>query len=329
MTSCTEKELPEVETNAVTNIDISEATFNASIKNDGGTDIIIKGFVWGLEENITLSSNMGFSENGAGSNNYSHELTNLETETAYYVKAYATNEIGTAYGDAISFTTLPEPWNGEPCPDCETITDADGNLYRTVQMGNQCWLAENLKTTKYNDNETIQVVVDNNEWKNLNTGACCVYNNEASNKDDYGMLYNNYAVETGKLCPEGWHVATDNEWKTLEGFADSQYGIDDEVWHNEGWRGSDTGRKLKTSDVWYSGTDEQGTDNFGFGAFPAGQRNADNGAFERINEWGLWWAAKEQGETNVYRRHMSNHEDNIARFPSNPVSGYAVRCVKD
>lgn len=329
LTSCTQKELPEVITNAATDISISGATLNASISNNGGSDIQFRGLVWGTNENITLSSNLGFSDNGTGDGDYSYDITGLQPANVYYFRAYATNEIGTAYGEVLSFTTLSEPWNGVPCPDCETITDVDGNLYRTVQVGEQCWMAENLKTTKYNDNTIIQVVVDNNEWKDLAAGACCVYGNEVSYKDDYGMLYNYYAIESGKLCPEGWHVATDNEWKTLEGFADSEIEMNDAVWNSDGWRGSDAGKKLKTTDVWYSGTDEQGTDNFGFGAVPAGQRNADNGVFERINEWGLWWSAKNDNEPNVYRRHMSNHEDNIARFPSNPVSGYSVRCVKN
>ena len=102
-----------------------------------------------------------------------------------------------------------------PTPKTGTVTDIDGNTYKTVQIGTQTWMAENLRTTKYNDGEAIPYVTDNSVWVKLETPAYCYYNNDISNKKMFGALYNWYTVNTGRLCPSGWHVPTDAEWTTL------------------------------------------------------------------------------------------------------------------
>ena len=124
----------------------------------------------------------------------------------YYVRAYATNESGTGYGNEISFVS-------------GTVTDVDENIYHIVSIGNQIWMVENLKTTKYNDGSTIPHVTDSTLWEQLTSPAYCWFDNhEMDNKDTYGALYNYYAVETEKLCPKGWHVQTDYEWLVLTEF---------------------------------------------------------------------------------------------------------------
>ena len=128
----------------------------------------------------------------------------LNDVTTYYVRAYATNDAGTGYGMAMSLKTL------------DGINDIDGNAYNKVTIGRQTWLVENLRTTKYNDGTLIPLVQDNTAWSNLITpGYCWFDNDEVANKNPYGALYNWYAVNTGKLCPSGWHVPTDTEWTTL------------------------------------------------------------------------------------------------------------------
>ena len=97
-----------------------------------------------------------------------------------------------------------------------SITDTDGNVYTSVAIGTQVWMVENLKTTKYNDNSAIPLVTDNTAWGNLSTSGYCWYSNDIANKTAYGALYNWYAVNTSKLCPTGWHVPIDAEWKILE-----------------------------------------------------------------------------------------------------------------
>ncbi|HNY45148.1 MAG TPA: fibrobacter succinogenes major paralogous domain-containing protein [Bacteroidales bacterium] len=329
LNSCKKEEIPTLKTGEVSNITENSATLSAKVSKDGDSEIIVRGFVWNTTKNPSLEANIGFSENGSGVGDFTHNVEGLMSETTYYVRAYATNEIGTAYGNEVSFTTNAPSWNGTPCTDCETITDIDGNIYRTVKIGTQCWLADNLKTTKYNDGTEIQNVTLNTEWNVLSTGAFCWYNNDANNKENYGALYNYYAVETGKLCPEGWHVATDNEWKELEGFVDSEYKVGNSIWNNESWRGSDVGIRLKASYFWLGGSQQDKSDSHGFSALPGGVRNGDTGGFERLEEWGLWWSSKNDVETNVYRRNLEKNKDNIARFPSNPKSGYSIRCIKN
>ena len=100
----------------------------------------------------------------------------------------------------------------------EEVLDIDGNIYHTVIIGNQIWLAENLKTTKYNDGTPVSLVTDNTGWINLSTPGYCWYDNDITNRETYGALYNWYAVQTGKLCPKGWHVPSDAEWTVLTDF---------------------------------------------------------------------------------------------------------------
>ena len=99
----------------------------------------------------------------------------------------------------------------------DTITDIDGNVYEIIKIGNQWWMAENLKVTRYSNGDAIPNITDGSEWTNLTTGAYCVYNNENNNNSTYGLLYNWYAIADGRnIAPEGWHIPTDAEWKELE-----------------------------------------------------------------------------------------------------------------
>ncbi len=129
-------------------------------------------------------------------------------------------------------------------PAAGTVTDNDGNVYHTVAIGKQVWMAEDLKTTKYNDGTPIPLVTDGTAWVNLNTPGCCWYNNDADTyKATYGALYNWYAVNTGKLAPAGWRVASDADWKTLE----MSLGMTQTQADSTDYRGTDEGGKLKES----------------------------------------------------------------------------------
>ena len=125
-----------------------------------------------------------------------------------------------------------------------TIIDIDGNIYRTALIGDHWWMTENLKSTRYNDGQAIPCVKDQPDWLRLNTAAYCYYQNSESYADTFGLMYNWYAVNSGKLCPTGWRVPTDNEWKQLEGFADTKFGIGDTIWNKMGLRGFDAGIRL-------------------------------------------------------------------------------------
>ena len=199
-----------------------------------------------------------------------------------------------------------------------TVKDIDGNVYKTVQIGNQLWMTENLKTTKYNDGTPIPNVIDDTQWENLTTGAYSWSNHDAANKNPYGALYNWYAVETGKLCPTGWHVASDKEWTTLMVYLGG-YAI--------------AGGKLKDADTTYWGSPNKGaTNESGFTAIPGGWRN-DNGAFSLFLCY--WWTSSTYsrytdvpGEPRFYvifRQQISIKKNHFLT----KGNGLSVRCIKD
>ncbi len=204
-----------------------------------------------------------------------------------------------------------------------TVSDADGNVYKTVTIGTQTWMAENLKTTKYNDGTSIPLVTDNAAWDNLTTPGYCWYNNnEAANKTTYGALYNWYTVNTGKLAPTGWHVPTDAEWKTLEIYLGMTIAQADEI----AWRGTDQGTQLKNTSGWNSGGN--GTNTSGFAGLPGGSRQ-QAGAFDYIGNYGSWCVSTEKDDIFVWGREVSNDQDNVFRGYSYKQWGFSVRCVKD
>ena len=207
---------------------------------------------------------------------------------------------------------------------CEIIADVDENEYTTTKIGEQVWMAENLATTKYNDGTTIPNVTSDSQWADLSAPAYCWYDNdEASYKDTYGALYNWYAVETGKLCPDGWHVPSDEEWKELEMFL----GMSQEDADTTGWRGTDEGDKLKVESGWNS--DGNGTDDYGFTALPGGYRNGGSGYFNDEGSYGYWWSSAEYSTSGAWRRSLSYSRSNVRRYLDYRQSGFSVRCVRD
>ena len=194
------------------------------------------------------------------------------------------------------------------------ITDADGNVYTSVTIGTQEWMVENLRTTKYSDGTTIPNVAGNYEWKILNTGAWCNYNNSSSNDSTYGKLYNWYAVETGKLCPTGWHVPTDADWTVLTYYLTAN--------------GHD-GLALKSDSGWISGN---GTDDYGWNGLPGGYRISDGGDFYGIVFKGYWWSSSQTNPAGgAWARHLISYGPNMIVFrePYENFCGFSVRCLRD
>lgn len=195
------------------------------------------------------------------------------------------------------------------------IYDIDGNIYKTVTIGSQIWMAENLKTTKYNDGEAIPNVTDNTTWEALAAGAYCWYdNNEATYKATYGALYNWYAVNTGKLCPTGWHVPSDSELTTLITYLGGE---------------SVAGGKLKEVGTTHWHTPNTGTTNSsGFTALPGYGRNGD-GEFCDIGSYGHWWSSTEYSTDDVWSLSMQCTNSNAGIYYGIKSFGYSVRCVRD
>jgi uncharacterized protein (TIGR02145 family) len=200
-----------------------------------------------------------------------------------------------------------------------TMTDQDGNTYKTVTIGTQTWMAENLRTTKYNDGTAIPNITDADEWKReiLSKGAYCNYDNTTSTDTiaTYGRLYNYYAVSTGKLAPKGWHVPTDAEWTQLTDYLGGK---------------SVAGGKLKETGTthWHS-PNEGATNETGFTALPGGLRYG-SGAFSVFGIQGYWLSATEDGDSFAWQRRMDFTAGDVDRGSNGgKVFGVSVRCVKD
>ncbi len=196
----------------------------------------------------------------------------------------------------------------------DSITDIDGNTYKTVTIGTQTWMAKNLKVTKYNDGIAIPNVTNNTEWKELTTGALCDYANTPSNSETYGKLYNWHAVNTGKLCPTGWHVPSDAEWTELTDYLGGE---------------SVAGGKLKeTGTTHWASPNTGATNETGFTALPGGYRSS-GGAFYNDGDNGTWWSATETNATSAWYRNMGNNYSNVIRGNNYSEVGFFVRCVRD
>ncbi|MHC1702500.1 MAG: FISUMP domain-containing protein [Tenuifilaceae bacterium] len=220
----------------------------------------------------------------------------------------------------ISSLNAQEPKRG-------TVSDIDGNIYQTVIIGKYEWMAENLKTTTYNDGTKIPNVSESSAWIVLNSGAYCWYNNDSSIAVKYGALYNWYTVNTNNLCPEGWRVPSDDEWKYLEGYVDTKHHLNDSVWDKTGLRGYDVGVRLKASWDWRQ--DMNGTNNYNFSALPSGERLSRNGKFFVIGCNGFWWSSSEYGEKTALYRSIIYSYGNVMRYSHDKRFGFSVRCIRN
>ena len=202
----------------------------------------------------------------------------------------------------------------------------DGDTYSTIQIGDQLWMAENLKVTHYRDGTPIPTGYSNSEWGDLETGAYAVYDDDESNADTYGYLYNWYAVDTGILAPEGWHVPADEEWMELEmalGMNESEV----QVW---GYRGTNEGSQLAgNADLWTDG-DLENNEAFGtsgFDALPGGYRGNYDSRYDDMGRYGFFRSSTES--TNVWIRQLSYNNSKVSRLMGGQTSGFAVRCIRD
>jgi len=213
----------------------------------------------------------------------------------------------------------------------ENVIDIDGNKYTTIIIGNQEWMAENLRTTKYNDGTDIPTGHTDEEWSNLSSGAFAIYahskvddlSNDAEVVKAYGILYNWYAVDTDILCPIGWQVPTEEDWANLTDFVTTQ----------TFWGVNNAGGKLKSTRTepdkhprWES-PNVSATDKYGFSAFPAGRRS-DNGGFGGINRFGFWWSSTRSGAVSASIRYIESKYVSFSDLTDNMGVGLSIRCMK-
>ena len=292
---------PSLTTTNITNITQTTATGGGNVTNNGGAAVTVKGICWSLNINPSLADD--FTTDGSGTGIFISSLTGLSPDTEYFVRAYATNSEGTAYGNQVSFTTSEVfVWS---CGDA-IVDSRDNQIYNTIQIGTQCWMAENL-----NIGTRIDGVVDQD---NINLIEKYCYNDNSSNCDSYGALYQwdqvmDYTTFEGSqgICPESWHIPSYDEWVNLNDFV----GLD--------------GNALKAIG---EGTDEgAGTNTSGFSALLSGHLSFD--IFSGIGLETEFWNSTEQTYSWAYRFNLNSTTGIISGGVSNKSFGNSVRCVKN
>ncbi|NOU17154.1 MAG: hypothetical protein HOO91_06305 [Bacteroidales bacterium] len=290
--------LPIVKSVYPASITQTTAQCGGDVTSDGGAPIT-RGVCWNTSENPTTANSK--TTDGTGVGTFTSNLTGLTASTTYYVRAYATNIAGTAYSDVMMVRTMQG-----------TVTDIDGNSYKTVIIGTQEWMAENLKVTHYRNGDPITNITDNTQWVNERTqGAWCSYNNDAANKTTYGLLYNFYAIADSRgICPTGWHVPSDAEWDILISYLG---GVDI------------AGYKMKKT-----GNNIDADNSSGFSALLGGLREYDFGTFYALNDRTCWWSSTAiPNYSNAWSRFINRTEKSIHRNGSLDFSGLSIRCIKD
>lgn len=312
--------IPALTTVTIHTITSTTAISGGTITDDGGGDIIARGITWSTNPDwYPYEDDDKIYGNGPGSDSFVSYMSKLNPGTTYYVRAFAVNSNGIAFGPTLAFTTeLEDRDSGLPYG---TVTDIDGNIYNAIKIGEQIWMAENLKTTKYNDGGIIPNRSDDTTWEQTESGAYCWYeNDENTYKNTYGALYNWYAVKTAKLCPAGWHVPSKEEWMLLASYLG----------------GSDlAGGKLKEAGTTHWESPNQGAINVtGFTALPGGVRDSGGGwgtYFFQIGTYGFFWSSTPpSGDThnNISLAHDSGTLS-FATLWSVGNPGISVRCLKD
>jgi uncharacterized protein (TIGR02145 family) len=314
-------QVPALTTAAVTGITTNSAISGGNISSDNGASVTARGVCWSNSPTPTISDNKTIDGTGIGG--FQSNITGLSANQTYYVRAYATNATGTGYGSALQFLTIEGGGF--------TVTDADGNTYNTLTIGNQVWTVENLKTTRYNDGTDIPNITNNTQWGNIATGAYCNYDNLESNVATYGRLYNWAAVNTGKLAPPGWHVPTEDDLEILENYLIANgYNYDGTLVLNKiakslcaktNW--------ILMSEVGTPGYEPETNNSSGFTALPGGIRYT-HGGFANLGQSSYFWSSTEKSEIGAdYRALTRNYVSFWSLGEINKNSGVSVRLIKD
>ena len=201
---------------------------------------------------------------------------------------------------------------------CGTVTDIDGNVYNTVIIGDQVWMAENLKVAHYRNGDEILTGYSNNDWTSLSIGAYAVYSDNSANEVTYGNLYNWYAVDDSRnIALEGWHVPTDNDFQDLTLYLDKDI----------------AGSKLAgRADLWHDGDLENNSEfgTSGFTALPGGYRSSSSGTYNGMGDRGYFWSSTEYGSNIAWYRLLYYYDSEVDRNREGSKNGgFSVRCVRD
>ncbi len=273
-------------------------TIGGNISNDGGSSITARGVCWSTSSSPTTTNNKTMEGTGIGTY-ISSIAVFLMANTTYYVRAYATNSVGTSYGNEISFTTF-----------------SSANL-PSVTICNQIWATQNLSESTYRNGDPIPRVDDPNLWASLTSGAYCYYNNDsATYAAIYGKLYNWYAVNDPRgLAPIGWHLPSDSEWISMISCLGGS---------------SVAGGKMKeTGNSHWSNPNLDATNTSGFTGLPGSFRNYIGNFGGFIGGYSYYWSKTESNATNANEYNLT-YQNGIIYFQNDDKkSGYSVRCLRD
>lgn len=293
----------------------------------------------GIFNNIAWGSSNHYikieADTAGGTNYYDMGTTQLLSvpyalESKHSSSLTLTDENGNKYEVKVDTngSLLVEPILGQPCPEIPTVT-YEGQTYNTVLIGDQCWLRDNLNVgTKINSQSGEYQQTDNGMIEKY------CYNNDEANCAIYGGLYEwpeamQYLTTEGAqgICPAGWHIPTDNEWKILEGTVDSQYGVGDLEWDQTGWRGYDAGGNLKEVGTTHWNSPNTGATNAsGFTGLPGG---GYGGYFDGVGGSGYCWTSSEYDYECAWYRSLIYLSPEVGRYIYGKAFGFSVRCLKD
>ena len=309
---CSENESPIIvatfEVSEIT--DVSAVSGGEIVYSDGSS--LEKGLVWSTSVDPTIETNSGTISFNTKEAEFTTSLEGLIPSTVYHVRAYAIGMNGIAYGDEQSFIT----YSGR-------INDVEGNSYYTVTIGSYEWMGNNLRTGRYRNGDIIPFVDADLEWSSLVTGAVTSFKSDLHT--DYGNLYNWFSVvdERG-LCPAGWDIPTDEEWKILE----RELGMSASSSNRSGLRDRYAGGILKEkgNNNWRS-PNILATDEYGFRALPGGYRSPE-GVFRSLGASSNWWTYTGHDGMNSWYRSVYHENAGIYRSIINKKYGISVRCIR-
>jgi uncharacterized protein (TIGR02145 family) len=301
---------PVLTTDTVSAILAISAISGGKIASDGGAPVTQRGVCWGTNPYPLITDQ--HTSDGTGKGSFISQMTNLISDTLYYVRAYAINSVGITYGNMLSFRTLKVVYYG--------IKDIDGNLYGILDIGNQKWLNTNLRVTKYRNGDAIPYVSADAQWKIQTMGALCSFDNLAANTTTYGNLYNWMAINDVRgLCPDGWHIPTESDWSILSTFLGG-----DSI---AGGKLKSTGTIEMGSGLWYAPNKDAGN-SVNFNALPGGYR-INYGNFYSMGNVAYFWSSTDSNSVNAWNYILDANNAELKQNFNLKTNGFSVRCCKD
>jgi uncharacterized protein (TIGR02145 family) len=314
--SCKKKNtIPTIETLSVSKITSQSAVIDIKLNNPSNFTITQKGILWYTTSGLNFIPNPPYysTSESVNTNQFKSTAVNLQPNTTYYFKSYFYDHTGIHYGNEISITTPPsETTQFNSSKTYGSVSDIDGNFYKTIQIGNQTWMAENLKVSKFNDGTVISEIQLPNVFNNLGQPHWCYYDDNPLYENPYGKLYNSIVVSNTKnVCPTGWHVPTNQDILELNNSISSYNNVG--VLKSTGYNFWDSPNPYATNET-------------GFSAIGSGQRGTIFEGFKTF--FGIW-------TKDTFYAVIGNYgTEPWAEFSLVPEDawsseGYSIRCIKN